>query len=183
MEVQSRLSSLEAAKRTHFPKVVSSFDIGKKYYQKGVKDTYDFSAKLHLTFPLFQGFYLANQIKEEKAKLEEARANLQQVELRILREVTVSRDALVHAREQVDYAQAYLESAQQDYQVQLHKYEFGTGTIVDLIHAVTAVSNARAQLAHAENKWYNSIANLTYATGMLISEKAIDFLENTQEES
>ena len=69
--------------------------------------------------------------------------------------------------ESMGYAKAYLDSAEEDFQVNLKKYRVGTGTIVDLISAQTAVADARSQLAQAQNNWYTSIANLAYATGIL----------------
>ncbi|MCB1084105.1 MAG: TolC family protein, partial [Simkania sp.] len=68
---------------------------------------------------------------------------------------------------------------QEDYKVNLAKYKVGTGTIVDLINAQTAVADARAKLATAQNSWYTSVANLAYATGILVPPSTQDGYEKT----
>ncbi|MCB1109997.1 MAG: TolC family protein [Chlamydiia bacterium] len=166
-EVKSSLASYNAARLEKFPVVTGEFDIGRKYYGHGLNDTYDFTAQINLTFPIFQGFFIENTIKKAKATVEESEATLDQVRLSIIQEVANYRSDVGYAVESIDYATAYLESAEEDFKVNLKKYRVGTGTIVDLINAQTAVSDARAQLAQAQNNWYTSVANLAYATGIL----------------
>lgn len=165
--VKSNTASFKAARLQKFPVVTGEFDIGRKYYQHGLNDTYDFTAQVNLTFPVFQGFYIENTIKQARASLEEAEAQLDQVKLAIIQEVSNYRSDVSYAQESIEYAKAYLESAEEDYKVNLKKYKVGTGTIIDLINAQTAVADARSQLAQAQNNWYTSIANLAYATGIL----------------
>ncbi|MEM7175080.1 MAG: TolC family protein [Chlamydiota bacterium] len=169
--VKSSLAKLTAAKLDRYPKVTGTFDIGRRYYQQGLNDAYDFAATVGLKLPLFQGFYISNTIKEAQAQLEEAHAKLDQVKLAIIQEVATYRSAAVNALEALTYANKYLEAAEEEYRVNLQRYRFGTGTVVDLINALTSVSNARAQYANTENIWYNSIANLAYATGVLLPPK------------
>lgn len=166
-EVKSTEASLTASKRKKFPIITGEFDIGRKYYQHGLNDTYDFTAQVNLTFPLFQGFFIENSIKKAKARLEQTRASLEQVHLDIIQDVSNYRSDVAYAKESLEYAKEYLSSAEEDFKVTLKKYKVGTGTIVDLINAQTAVADARAQLAQAQNNWYTSVANLAYATGIL----------------
>ena len=71
------------------------------------------------------------------------------------------------------YSQAYLDSAEEDYSAYLAKYKAGTTTIVNLINAQTAVADAQAKLAKAQHSWYTSVANLAYATGILLPPPTI----------
>lgn len=166
-EVKSSVASYNASRLEKFPVVTGEFDIGRTYYGHGLNDTYDFTAQINLTFPLFQGFFIENSIKKAKATIEESEANLEQVRLGIIQEVANYRSDVNYARESLEYAKAYLASAEEDFKVNLKKYRVGTGTIVDLINAQTSVADARSQLASAQNSWYTSIANLAYATGIL----------------
>ena len=166
-KVKSSLASYNAARLEKFPVVTGEFDIGRRYYKRGLNDTYDFKAQVNLTFPIFQGFFIENTIKKTKAIVEASKASLERVRLSIIQEVSNYRSDVGYAIESIDYAKAYLESAQEDFKVNLKKYRVGTGTIVDLINAQTAVADARSQLAQAQNSWYTSVANLAYATGIL----------------
>lgn len=165
--LQSSQLGLKAARLKNFPVVNGKFDIGRKYFQYGVNDHYDFSATVSLDYPLFQGFFIENRIKQAKASVEKSKAELEAVQLSIIQEVSNYRSAVSYARESLSYAQAYLTSAEEDYKVNLAKYQVGTATIVELINAQTAAADARSKLALAQNSWYTSIANLAYATGIL----------------
>ncbi len=166
-EVKSTKASLAAAKLKKAPVITGEFEIGRKYFQRGVNDHYDFTAQVNLTFPLFQGFFIENSIKKARATVEQAQASLDQVRLDIIQQVSNYRSDVAYAKESMEYAKSYLESAEEDFKVNLKKYKVGTGTIVNLINAQTAVADARAQLAGAQNSWYTSVANLAFATGTL----------------
>ena len=172
--VKSSQANYKAARLKKFPVVTGEFDIGRKYYQHGVNDTYDFSAQVNLTFPIFQGFFIENSIKKAKATIEEAEASLDLVRLSIIQEVSNYRSDVGYAKESIEFAREYLKSAEEDFKVSLKKYKVGTGTIIDLISAQTSVADARSQLAKAYNGWYTSIANLAYATGILFKPKGED---------
>ncbi|MEM8727337.1 MAG: TolC family protein [Chlamydiota bacterium] len=169
--VRSTKAGLTAAKLQKFPTITGELELGKKYFRTGVNDHYDFTAQINLTFPLLQGFFIDNSIRKARATLERAEASLDRVKLDITQQVSNYRSAITHATESIEYATAYLESAEEDFKVNLKKYRVGTGTIVDLINAQTAVADARAQLAQAQNNWYTSIADLAFATGILFPPK------------
>lgn len=175
--VKSSKMNLTAARLKNFPTINSGLDIGRKYYQYGVNDHYDFTATVSLSYPLFQGFFIENTIKQAQATLEDTQAQLKQVQINIIQEVSNYRSDVGYARESLQYAQAYLESAMEDFKVNLAKYKVGTGTIVDLINAQTSVADARAKLATAQNSWYTSVANLAYATGILVPPQTTDKYE------
>ncbi|NGX51512.1 MAG: Outer membrane protein TolC [Chlamydiae bacterium] len=166
--VKSNDATYIAARLSKFPVLTGEFDIGRRYYQHGLNDTYNFKAQVNLTFPLFQGFFLDNTIKVARANLVDAEAELEQVRLSIIQEVSNYRSDVSYSQESIDYATQYLASAEEDFKVNLRKYKVGTGTIVSLINAQTAVADARSQLSKALNSWYTSIANLAYATGILL---------------
>ena len=168
-QVTSSLFSLDSAKRKNYPTVNAEFDVGRKWLRHHGNDHYDFTALLSLTFPLFQGFYIENSIKKAKANLEIAEANLRQTQLDITEEVSNYRESLLLSLKMIKYAKSYLNSAKQDFEVNLSKYRAGTTTIVELISAQTATADARAEVAKAQNSFYTSIANLAYATGILLS--------------
>jgi len=169
--VKSQRAALQASRLKHYPIITGTLNIGHKYDKNKLNHAYDVIAQINLSFPLFQGFYIANSIKAAHAKLESEEAKLKQIKLAIIREVSNYRSNVIHAQESVEYAQAYLSSAEEDYNVHLKKYQVGTGTIVDLMNAQSSVFDARSKLAQAQNNWYSSIVNLAYATGTLFPKQ------------
>ncbi|MEX0962391.1 MAG: TolC family protein [Simkaniaceae bacterium] len=172
--VKSGENALTAAQRLHYPVVTTDFDIGRKYYSDGFNDRYNFTLSAALTFPLFQGFFIENTVKQASAELEIAQAELDQTRLSVLQDVTNYREDVVLAKEALVYAKEFLVSAEEEFRVLLEKYRVGTTTIVDLISAQTAVSDARAKYAFSERNWYSSLVNLAFGTGALNLSDAQD---------
>lgn len=162
--LQSSKAALQAESLKKFPIIIGKCDIGRGNQQK----TYNISTQIQLSFPLFQGFYIDNSIKEARAKLESAEASFKQIQLSITQEVSNCRSDAIYAQKSIKYAQAYLGSAEKEYKIHLARYKTGTGTIIELINAQTAIADARVKLAQAQNYWYRSIVNLDYATGTLV---------------
>ena len=174
--VSSQLANIKANKAKNFPTLTGEFDVGRTYFNGPGKlklrnDVYNFKVLFNLSFPLFQGFFINNSIKQAEAELEQARADLTLVKLNVIQEVANSRCDVLFAQESLEYSTEYLKSAEKDFMVNLKKYKVGTGTIVELINAQTNVADARAKFAKAKNSWYTSIANLAYSTGMLTPPK------------
>ena len=130
-DVKSNLAHLAAAKLDRYPKFSATFDIGRRYY-RGLSDTYDFAATANVKMPLFQGFFISNTIKEAKAKVEEAKAKLEEIKLDIIQEVSTYRHGAINAREALIYATQYLQSAEEDYQVNLERYRFGNRKLLSI---------------------------------------------------
>ncbi|MCK4935181.1 MAG: TolC family protein [Simkaniaceae bacterium] len=165
--VLSKEKNLMANKRKIYPVIKGGFDIGRQYYQRGLNDDYNFAARITLDYPLFQGFFIKNEVKQARGELEVARASLEGLKLSILQEVTNYKIDMQLANEAVVFSEDFLKSASQDFQVNLKKYKVGTATIVELINAQTSVSDARSRVAEAKKNWYTSVANLAFATGAL----------------
>ncbi len=165
---KASLAKLKAAKAKQYPVITGEFDIGRKYFQKGLNDTYDFKGQVSFSFPLFQGFLIENTIKAARAEVEKAEAELEQAKLKVVQEVANDRTQVILAREALTYADNYLQAAEEDYKVNLKKYQVGTGNIVALINAQTNVADARAKFAKTQYEWYESITNLAYSTGVLL---------------
>ena len=83
-----------------------------------------------------------------------------------MQEVTQYRSDALYSKQSIEYAKEFLDSAQQEFDVELMRYKVGTNNIVELINAQTSVANARAKLIGAIRSWFTSLANLSYASGI-----------------
>jgi outer membrane protein TolC len=166
----SKEAALKAAKRKLFPTLSSSFDFGRSYYHTDgttINDDYNFSLIFSLNYPLFQGFFLRNGVKQAKAEYAKAMAQLQQKRLSVVEEVSNTRENVILADEAVRFAKSFLEASEEEFKVSLEKYRVGTNTIVELMNALTSVADARAKFAESERDWYSSLADLRFAIGFL----------------
>jgi len=181
--VRSKEANLKLAKSQRYPVVTGDFDISTNYTNLGLKSHYMYNAQVNLKMPLFKGFYIENGIKKAAARLQEAKAYHKQKELKVVQEITSTRSDVIYAKEALVYAKDYLDSANEDFKVNLMRYKVGTGTIVELINSQTAVSDASEQLTRTERGWYTSLARLAYYAGTLnSSEQDFGTLEKNQYE-
>lgn len=158
------------AKRAVFPVVSSSFDLGHYSFQDGSQEMGPhWSAMFTLTFPIFQGFFFKNSVKNALANLERSKAELLQTELAIIQDVTISHMGVKTAASNLSDSEEYLQSAELEFQIALTGYKAGTMTILDVVSAQSSLANARAKKAESQKNWFISLANIAYATGSLCS--------------
>lgn len=179
---RSMQQKLIAAKRQFLPQFTYNFEIGKDYWNEGLHDQYNFSSTVEVSMPLFQGFYYRNAIKIAEANAKAAEEQVMQTELNMIKEVTQYHSNVRVAFDTLQYATAYLEAAEEQYDVAISQYKQGTNTILNVVSAQSSLIDARASQANAFQQWYTSLANLAYSTGILSPTSLTPFHHNQPEE-
>ena len=164
--LDSQLQNLKAAKRQLWPTIDYNLDFGRTNYTGGFTDKYDYTSAFSLNWPIFSGYYYRNQIKKAEASKEQAEANLQEIELSVIKDITTYRYNVTVSYETLRYAKNYLAAAEEQYRVALEQYKAGTNSILDVVSAQSSLADARARLAGAFQGWFTSLANLTYGIGI-----------------
>ncbi len=160
-------ANLDLAKSQFFPNFNLDFDLGKNYYKHHHSEDYHYTLLLKLTYPLFSGFNSVNEIKKQKANILKSKAQLAQLELEMIKEVTTSHYTVKIASETLHYSKEYLQTAEKRFDISLTKYKEGLETILDLLSAQTFLQDARKTYVNAQKQWYSSICDLAYSTGSL----------------
>ena len=171
--VKSKEASLNAAKASRLPVVNANLDWGRQFHHYPITGSglTKYTASVSLSVPLFQGFFISNEIKKSRSQLTASLSDLKKLRLSIEQEVSNYRTGVILSKKALEYAKEYLISAEEDYKVFLEKYRSGTTNIVDLISAQAAVSDARARQSKSEQQWYSAVADLTYSIGLLIPSR------------
>lgn len=128
---------------------------------------YNEVAFLQLEFPIFQGFYYMNQQRQLRAQVEEALANLDVQVAAVETEVVTNYYAFTSAEAALPSAEAAVEYSQRAFRGFVIQYKTGTASILDVLTALTALSNARSQLVLIRTQWAASLANLAFSVGVL----------------
>lgn len=164
--VLSNEEAVNAAFRQNYPSVNGSFFAGRSYVTGGM-DSYitTITGGVEINIPIFQGFYIQNQVKQAKSTLKKSEFQMQQLVNAIEKEISNAREDILLAIDSYDDAKEFLQAAEKDFTIQISKYKAGTNTIIDVINAQTSVANARAQFIQTKKSYYTSLANLAYATG------------------
>ncbi len=137
--------------------------------QTGVpNENYD-QIGLTVTWPLFTGFNTTYGIRQAQATLQQQEANVEQVGLAVTLDVWNGYYSLDSANQQLTVTAGLTQTADENLQVALGRYQAGVGTIVDVLTAQTAAATSRLLRINAELGWKVARANLALALGRLSS--------------
>jgi outer membrane protein len=165
---KSKEASLLQAKRAVLPTVNSQLSTGRYWFQGGlVEPENHWTAILSLSFPIFQGYYYRNQIKNAEANVELSKAQLMQTELALIQNVTTAHMGVKTAATNLTDSDEYLKAAELEFNIALTSYKAGTMTILDVLQAQSSLADARSKKANAQKNWFLSLADIAYATGSL----------------
>jgi outer membrane protein len=135
-----------------------------KYTQLGVT----------VTVPLFTGFSVGYGVRQAQAELQAREANVEQVRLSVSLDVWNGYYTLDSANKQLVETATLIQTAQDNQDVALGRYQSGVGTILDLLTAQTGAANARELRINAELGWQVARAQLALALGRLSGAEPLD---------
>jgi outer membrane protein len=169
--VLSAREDVKMAESEILPKLNLTGTAGEYWYQRGYRDQGNYNIYLDLTFPVFSGFYYRNQVKNKKSTLAKAKATLYSTELSIIEEIKYAMNDFNAAQEKIHDTCEYLEAARIENDAMFKKYKNGIVSILDLLSAQAFLADAKSQYIAAQKDYYTSIIDLSFATGMLTTQK------------
>jgi outer membrane protein len=122
---------------------------------------------IYLTVPIFTGFNVGYGVRQAQAALVGAEANADQVRLTVSLDVWNAYYSLDSANQQLGVTANLTQTAQNNQDVALGRYQSGIGTILDVLTAQTGAANARQLRINAELSWKVARAQLALALGHL----------------
>lgn len=136
-------------------------------FRHPILNSTQYNGFLMLNVPLYSGFLYVNQTRSALAGANAAYAGWKQQEENVILDVVTSYYDYKTAVETVRFSNEYFDYTKEAYDVAFASYKSGVGTILDLLAAQGALSNARAQKIQARTQWITSLTNVAYATGQL----------------
>ena len=128
---------------------------------------YNETAFLEVSFPLFQGFYYMNEQRQLRAQVEQALAELDVQLAAVYTEVATYYYSFQSAEAALPSSEAAVEYSKRAFRGYVVQYKTGTASILDVLNALTTLSNARAQQVVTRTQWASSLANLAFSVGVL----------------
>lgn len=166
--VRSKEASLLQAQRAVLPVLNSQLSTGRYWFNGGLEEKVNhWTAIVSLSFPIFQGYYYRNQIKNAQAEVDLSRAQLMQSELNVIQNVTTAHMGVKTAATNLGDSEEYLKAAELEFNIALTSYKAGTMTILNVLQAQSSLADARSKKAGAQKNWFLSLADIAYATGSL----------------
>jgi len=120
---------------------------------------------LNLTWPIFQGGLTRGEVREARANVSVAQAQVTQAELTVRLQVEQARLNLRSAKAAIVAARDARENAKERLRLAEGRYESGVGSIIELDDAAVAALSAGAQLVQAEYNLASARAGLLSALG------------------
>lgn len=168
--VRQKEAEMKDAKTLPFPKLKAGGTL--QYQRFRNSDSSSMYGGLRLEIPLFAGFSMRNQLKQAKAELEAARAQLTSSENAVIKEVWDAFHNFKTSAKQYKAFQQLLASARESYDVSLGRYKTGAADITELLNAQNTLASARAQLISARMELYSSYAELLHAVGRRAADRS-----------
>jgi outer membrane protein len=127
--------------------------------------TWNWSAAVGITIPLFQGGFTRAQMRESEANVSAAKAQLDTERQQVRLDIEQARLAVRAAQAALSAAGDALVNAQEQLRLAEGRYETGVGSIIELGDAQVALTSAGQQRVQAEYNLAQARAQLVKALG------------------
>ena len=167
---QASVRQMEAevtdARAKPFPSLSASGNLQYQKFRNG--DASAAYGGLTLQIPIFAGFSMRNALKQAKAQLDAAKAQLALQEDTVVKEVWDAFHNFTSVKEQYRAYRSLMASAQESFEVSLARYKSGAADITELLNVQNTLAKARAELIQSRMNLYSTYAELMHAVGKQI---------------
>jgi len=119
------------------------------------------------TIPIWEGGFNQSKLKEAKAQVKEAQANLDDILVQDQAKLMIARQALQEAFDMVKAKQAQTSVIEASLQITQARLDSGTGSSLDLIQAQAAQALAQDEANEAQAYVITAQVNVAHALGKL----------------
>jgi len=163
-QIRARQASVEEAAAQWWPKL--NADLGYGWADDVFAPRRDeWAIGVSLTFPLFTGFKRGYQVQQARRVADQAQADYQTQLRSVELEVWTAYSNLVEAGEAIEAARSFVASAEESARLAEGEYKAGSGDIIALIDAQTALTTAQNRLVQARLGWYTARAQFERSVG------------------
>ncbi len=147
------LKAIRIAKGGYYP----SLDVVSNYSWQSSSDEFtlrenigqSWTAGITLSIPIFTGGYTRSEVKQRRSEYNQARLATHQLQDDIRLEVEQAYDQLVQAKKALDIQKETIAQAEEGLRIANLRYETGVGTLLEVLSAQAAVTEARNARAEA----------------------------------
>jgi len=169
--IDTNRSEVARGRAAYWPTLSAGLSAGRKD-TKFVPERDEWSVGLSLNYPLFDGFERGYRLQRARADLARAMADhadlLQGIEL----EVWTAYWRLIESAEAVEAAAKLTASATESARLAEGEYKSGVVSIIGLIDAQTAQTEAEHRLVRSRLDWYTAKARFERAVGRVLADEA-----------
>jgi outer membrane protein len=123
------------------------------------------AASAFLSFPLFTGFLIENQVVEAKAQQTAADATTTDIGQALTQQVTASYLDLISLAQQIKLNEELVKTATEALQLARERYKLGLGSVVEVTQAEVSLTAAQTRLAESQYDYKIAEVTLAFAAG------------------
>jgi TolC family type I secretion outer membrane protein len=166
-ELRAARADVSTARADRLPSLNLSAAGGRTYTTTLPQGGNNYSVSLGLAVPLFSGFSLEYRQEAAEERVQQARAQLDQLQQQVAFQVYQSYYALQTATLGVRISEELVTSASLSADAARDQYKAGVGNVLDLLTAQAALANARAEEVRARLAWSTAVVQLSHDTGRM----------------
>ena len=170
--VRQKRAEVKKARALPFPTLTGSGTFG--WFKSRNMEQGAYYGGLTLQLPIFHGFDMENAIREARADMMEAEAQLKLRQDDVIQQVWDAYQNYRTAAEKLTASRALMASASESYDASLTRYRVGAADIVELLNAQSTLADARSQMIDSKSEIYTSYAELVHAVGERIPAEGIE---------
>jgi outer membrane protein TolC len=169
-----RGKAITVAKAGYFPNLSAvsqfSWQASSDEFRLTENNTESFTAGLQLSWNIFDGGRTSGEVGKAKAERRQAELNRLDLIDQVKLEVEQAYDQLVQAKQSLDVQGQTIAQAEEGLRIANLRYEAGEGTLLEVLSAQTALTEARTAREAALFSFRNARASLRQATTVDINE-------------
>ncbi|MFH1665012.1 MAG: TolC family protein [Candidatus Omnitrophota bacterium] len=131
------------------------------------KEDYSYTGYISVEWDIFDGFYNFNAKRAAERDRDGERERLRRDELAASTDVWTKYHDYNTAMRKFTFSRAFLDTAEEAYDLAMESYNAGLKSMIDLIQAQSQLSDARSKLVQSKEDLFVAIAGLAHATGAL----------------
>lgn len=167
-QLRAAEAKVRATKKQYFPTINAIASAGE--FQTFDPDRNErtggwWAASAFLSFPLFTGFLIENQVHEAKAQQAAADATTADIGQALTQQVTASYLDVASLAQQIKLNEELVKTATESLKLARERYKLGLSSVVEVTQAEVAVTAAQTKLAEAQYDYKIAEVTLAYAAG------------------
>jgi len=169
LAAQQMIAAQEAAvnaRKANYKPQVYGFGMADSLAPADMGKSSGFTVGVVIGLPILDGGRRRSEVEEAQQAVALARAMRENIELQVRAEVAGAEARVKAARQNIDTAATQVTAADEAYAVAQARYAAGKGTIVELLDAQQARTEARESLVTAQAQYRSTLAELYRAMGV-----------------
>jgi outer membrane protein len=168
LNLESSYDEVTMAKSGHIPRL--SGNLGYNTYANSVKEIFKsntYTVGLTLSIPIFSGFSTQNAIQSAEVNAMNSELQLKDTKRLIVQNLQKTFLDLEAAKKGLLVTQKNVKAAEENLKIEQEKYNLGSGKLLDVLIANTAVQNAKTNYINAQFLYIRLSEELNYNLGIL----------------